>query len=209
MDVLVMLDENLEHSTVLAHVNSVPSPLDSDRPTRDVVTLYGLPTVQSLALALAAAVESRRVQPSVAPGTIRHLGLWPDRGAVGDTAWRDVGSGRLVSRDLTIPLDRLQATAADLLSSAGPQFQRLVAGLTMSDWPEGTRRAISFSLTSPALAEASAGEMNGGGIGNEGAEGGEGGDGAGGRAAGSGRGAGDLLETYRYSAGLTYDNEGD
>ena len=29
MDVLVMLEENPEHSTVLAHVNSVPAPLNS------------------------------------------------------------------------------------------------------------------------------------------------------------------------------------
>jgi hypothetical protein len=29
MDVLVMLEENPDHSPVLAHVNSVPSPLNS------------------------------------------------------------------------------------------------------------------------------------------------------------------------------------
>ena len=39
MDVLVMLEETSEHSTVLAHVNSIPSPLNSEKPTRDVVTL--------------------------------------------------------------------------------------------------------------------------------------------------------------------------
>jgi hypothetical protein len=53
MDVLVMLEETSEHSTVLAHVNSVPSPLNSERPTRDVVTLYGEATSDSLAMALA------------------------------------------------------------------------------------------------------------------------------------------------------------
>ena len=60
MDVLVMLEEGSDHSPVLAHVNSVPSPLDAERPSRDVVTLYGEPSPESLALALAAAVESHR-----------------------------------------------------------------------------------------------------------------------------------------------------
>src|SRR5687768_15070248 len=43
MDILVMLEENPEHSPVLAHVNSVPSPLDAERPSRDIVTIYGSP----------------------------------------------------------------------------------------------------------------------------------------------------------------------
>src|SRR5206468_4947910 len=61
MDVLVMLEENPDHSPVLAHVNSVPSPLASaERPSRDIVTLYGAPSPESLALALAAAVECHR-----------------------------------------------------------------------------------------------------------------------------------------------------
>ena len=61
MDILVMLEENPDHSPVLAHVNSVPSPLhSSERPSRDIVTLYGEPSPESLALALAAAVESHR-----------------------------------------------------------------------------------------------------------------------------------------------------
>src|SRR5674476_896577 len=60
MDVLVMLEERPDHSPVLAHVNSVPSPLTSERPARDIVTLYGVPSAESLALALAAAVESHR-----------------------------------------------------------------------------------------------------------------------------------------------------
>jgi len=57
MDILVMLEEGPDHPAVLAHVNSVPSPLNSERPSRDVVTLYGEATPQSLAMALAAAVE--------------------------------------------------------------------------------------------------------------------------------------------------------
>ena len=44
MDILVMLEDNPEHSTMLAHVNSVPAPLNSERPPRDVVTLYGVPS---------------------------------------------------------------------------------------------------------------------------------------------------------------------
>ena len=61
MDILVMLEENPDHSPVLAHVNSVPSPLhSSERPSRDIVTLYGAPSPESVALALAAAVESHR-----------------------------------------------------------------------------------------------------------------------------------------------------
>ena len=150
MDVLVMLEENPERSSVLAHVNSVPSPLNSERPSRDVVTLYGVPSPESLALALAAAVESRR---SLREGSdaIRHLGLWPERGAVGDAAWRDVATGQLMTSDVDIPLEILRETARQLLVDFGQLIRRLVAGLVMPDWPEGARRAISFSIT-PAMA---------------------------------------------------------
>lgn len=198
MDILVMLEESPEQSSVLAHVNSVPSSLDTEQPSRDVVTLYGTPTVQSLALALAALVESLRTHALLTPHAVRHLGVWLDRGAVGDAAWHDAESGRLVSRDLTISLEQLQATAAALLAVSGTEIRRLMAGLQMPDWPEGTRRAISFSLTAPALAGVGADDGGGGGGGDEGDDGGGGG--------GGGR---DLLETYRSSAGLTYDNEGD
>src|SRR5438067_2110566 len=145
MDILVMLEENPDHSPVLAHVNSVPSPLhSSERPSRDIVTLYGAPSAESVALALAAAVESHRGnQGSV--DAIRHLGVWPERGAVGDAAWRDA-NGALVTRDLEIPLDTLHATARQLLSECGQLIRRLVAGLSAPDWPEGARRAISVSL---------------------------------------------------------------
>ena len=82
MDILVMLEENPEHSPVLAHVNSVPSPLDVERPSRDIVTIYGEPTAASIALALAAAVEIHREGTSrgasgPAAATIHHLGVWP------------------------------------------------------------------------------------------------------------------------------------
>ena len=179
MDILVMLEDGLEASQVLAHVNSVPAPLDSERPSRDVVTLYGAPSTETLALALAAAVEGRRDGGNHVD-TIRHLGLWPERGAIGDAAWRDGHTGQLMTRDLAIPLDRLTATASRILLESGQAVRRLIAGLMMPDWPEGARRAISFTLA-PAYAVA--------GMATEEAE--------------------TLLDTLREGAGLAYDNEGD
>lgn len=151
MDILVMLEENPEHSPVLAHVNSVPSPLDVERPSRDIVTIYGEPSAESLALALAAAVEIHREkgnagEPLAAMTAIRHLGVWPERGALGDAAWRDATTGQLVTRDLEIPLAILHATAAQLLTECGQLIRRLAAGLSMPDWPEGARRAINVTL---------------------------------------------------------------
>lgn len=146
MDILVMLEDNPEHSPVLAHVNSVPSPLDVERPSRDIVTIYGQPSAESLALALAAAVEIHRGPNPASFTAIRHLGVWPERGALGDAAWRDVDTGQLVTRDLEIPLDILHATAAQLLNECGQMIRRLVAGLSMPDWPEGARRAINVTL---------------------------------------------------------------
>jgi hypothetical protein len=146
MDVLVMLEDLPEHSLVLAHVNSVPALLHPERPPRNVVTLYGQPTPESLALALAAAVETGRT-PDEHSGTVRHLGIWPDTGAVGDAAWRDSTTGQMVTRDLAIPFDQLRETAGRLLGEFGQMIRRLVAGLSMPDWPEGSRRAIGFSMT--------------------------------------------------------------
>ena len=80
MDILVMLEENPDHSPVLAHVNSVPSPTATDRPARDIVTLYGVPSAETLALALAAAVESRRTgEGHNNVDAIRHLGVSTER----------------------------------------------------------------------------------------------------------------------------------
>jgi hypothetical protein len=150
MDILVMLEENPEHSPVLAHVNSVPSPLEVERPSRDIVTIYGEPSAESLALALAAAVEIHRGPASTLDPqgitAIRHLGVWPERGALGDAAWRDADTGQLITRDLEIPLDILHATAGQLLAECGQLIRRLVAGLSMPDWPEGARRAINVTL---------------------------------------------------------------
>jgi hypothetical protein len=148
MDVLVMLEENPENSPVLAHVNSDSSPLTANRPTRDIVTLYGVPNADTLALALAAAVESHRTgEGHDYPNAIRHLGVWAERGAIGDAAWRDVGTGELMTHDLEIPLDILRGTATQLLGECGQLIRRLVAGLAMPDWPEGARRAITITLS--------------------------------------------------------------
>ncbi len=151
MDFLVMLEDPVE-SAPLARVDSVPEGEASSSPVRDVVTLYGTPRVESLALALAAAVESHRVDN--ASSSAMHLGLWPERGAVGDTAFRDSTTGELVTRDLLIPLDVLTATADQLLVEFGALLRKLVAGLAMPDWPEGAWRAISLTLPRPVLAGA-------------------------------------------------------
>lgn len=174
-----MLEDSSEHSTVIAHVNSVPSPLNSEKPTRDVVTLYGEATPESLAMALAAAMESRR-EPLERLDMIRHLGLWPERGAVGDAAWRDEQTGQLVTRDLSIPPEVIRETANQLLRECGATIRRLVAGLSMPDWPEGARRAISFTLTTHAVLPV-----------------------------GTGARVDALLEHYRQADGFTFDNDGD
>ena len=179
MDVLVMLEEMSEHSTVLAHVNSVPSPLNSEKPTREVVTLYGEATSESLAMALAAAMESRR-ETMERSDVIRHLGLWPERGAVGDAAWRDGESGRLVTRDLSIAPDVIRETASQLLQECGTTIRRLVAGLSLPDWPEGARRAIIFTITMNVVPLAGAGAK-----------------------------VDSFLERYRQTDGFTFDNDGD
>ena len=178
MDVLVMPEEHPDQPPVLAHVNSVPAPLDSDQPSREVVTLYGVPTPESLALALAAAVESHRGDGGT--DTIRHLGLWAERGAVGDAAWRDRDTGQLMTRDLEIPLEILHETAKQILRESGQLLRRLIAGLSMPDWPEGARRGINFSLA-PVLGAPAATKAR----------------------------LDTILETWRETDGLTFDYEAD
>jgi hypothetical protein len=146
MDVLVRLETRPTDSPVVAHVNSIPVLPFGTRSRREVVTLYGVADAQSLALALAATVESERLEAHI--GVVRHLGVWPDRGAVGDSAWRDGTTGRLVTQDLDIPLLTLEARASELLGSCGATLRRVAAGLAMPDWPEGTERALSFSFAS-------------------------------------------------------------
>ena len=153
MDFLVMLEDPAE-SAPLARVDSVAEGGAASSPVRDVVTLYGTPRVESLALALAAAVESQRRGTASDRNAAMHLGLWPERGAVGDAAWRDTATGELVTRDLAIPLDVLTATADQLLSEFGTLLRKLIAGLAMPDWPEGSWRAISLTLPRPAIVAA-------------------------------------------------------
>jgi hypothetical protein len=155
MDVLVRLEARPSDSPVLAHVNSIPVLPFGTRSRREVVTLYGEADAQSLALALAATVESERLE-AVQSGVVRHLGVWPDRGAVGDSAWRDGTTGRLVTQDLDIPLLTLEARALELFGTCGPTLRRVAAGLAMADWPEGTERALSFSLLSASAASGGA-----------------------------------------------------
>ncbi|HYD51206.1 MAG TPA: hypothetical protein VEA99_01215 [Gemmatimonadaceae bacterium] len=145
MDILVMLEEHSDHSPVLAHVNSVASPQQSEAPSRDVVTMYGVPDAEALALALAAAVESHR-SGDRNTDAIRHLGVWAERGAIGDAAWRDAATGELMTQDVEIPLDILKGTAKQLLVECGSLIRRLAAGLAMPEWPEGAKRALSVSL---------------------------------------------------------------
>ena len=85
-----------------------------------------------------------------------------------------------MTRDLDIPLDVLSRTAERLTDECGTLLRRLIAGLAMPDWPEGTWRAISITLD-PAFDTAVAGASRLDG----------------------------LLDAVREADGLTYDYEGD
>lgn len=174
MDVLVLLEERPERSTTTppeggdgqpsarwgaaaagsagvpprAHVNSAPAAAAHEGTVRDVVTLYGSADPESLALALAAAVEGERTVPPGAgrASVMRHLGVFDGLGAVGDLAWRDQGTGQLLTQDVEIPADALRRTADRLLGECGALIRRTAAGLAMPDWPEGARRAIHLSF---------------------------------------------------------------
>ena len=87
------------------------------------------------------------------PDVTRHVGVWPERGAIGDAAWLDRSTGEVVKREVEIPLAVLLETAGQLLAECGQGIRRLLAGLLMPDWPEGTSRAINFSFA-PAAAGA-------------------------------------------------------
>jgi hypothetical protein len=47
---------------------------------------------------------------------------------------------------MAIPLTVLKETAADLLKEGGQAIRRVLAGLLMPDWPEGTRRSLTVQL---------------------------------------------------------------
>lgn len=153
MDVLVRLEEVPKQSPVLAEVSSMPSATASDHLTHDVVTLFGVPNAESLALALAAALESSRTaaRGEYQTEVTRHVGVWPERGAIGDAAWLDRSTGEVVKREVEIPLAVLIETAGKLLADCGHGIRRVLAGLLMPNLPEGASRAITFSFA-PAVA---------------------------------------------------------
>ena len=170
MDVLVMLDESPERGppavpVPMAHVNSIPPVTPFDGLQREVVTLYGPASPEVLAIALAAAFEGQRAGGEQA-GTIRHLNVWPERGAVGDAAWRDQRTGQLMTEDLDIPFEALTETSKRLLAESGSLIRQMVAGLMMPEWPEGVRRAISFTVA-PAMLPAALAPSIAGGFGSD------------------------------------------
>jgi len=113
MDVLVMLEESPNQSPVLAHVNTAPSSLAPQRAPRDVVTLYGVPNVELLALALAAAVESHRTGAGHENvDAIRHLGVWAERRAITVSLGPIIGLTAPVFAPLESVLDRLREADA-------------------------------------------------------------------------------------------------
>lgn len=149
MDVMVEWDQTNEAGP-LARVSAVPNPETLESPTREVVTLYGTPTPESLALAIAAAVEARKAGEGT-PHTGSFQVTEAD-GAVGDAAWLDRRTGEVIKRELSIPLTVLRETAAELLNEGGQGIRRLLAGLLMPEWPEGTRRALTLQVATAGAA---------------------------------------------------------
>ena len=163
MDILVQLEESPEHSPVLAHVNSVSSPLDSGRPTRDVVTLYGVPSLESLALALAAAVLVPDPVPSVLAFAVAGLGVGniapvlfagggraePDAPGRGIAAVTTMGySGFLVGPPfIGMVADQTGLTAALLLT--------VFAALVIASAPRAARAADGLRSAGPSPAAVS------------------------------------------------------
>ncbi len=144
MDVTVQWDDTAAGSSSIARVSAVEQRETLESPARDVVTLYGVPTPESLALALAAAVEARKASQVAA--ALPRLDVSEAHGAVGDSAWRDARTGEVIRREMAIPLTVLRETAADLLREGGHAIRRVLAGLLMPDWPEGTRRSLTLQL---------------------------------------------------------------
>src|SRR5690554_2186515 len=99
MDVLVQLDETRDERAQLARVNAVHSAETLEAPTREIVTLYGEPTPETVALALAATVEARKAARGAVftTGEIRIIG---EEGAVGDAAYTDFRTGEIIKREL-------------------------------------------------------------------------------------------------------------
>jgi hypothetical protein len=145
MDVMVQWDDAATGITPLARVSAIASPDTLEAPSREIVTLYGLPTPESLALALAATLEARKA--SIGAGfSSGDWSITESDGAVGGSEFHDRKTGAIIRRELAIPFNVLRETAHDLLAEGGQSIRRLLAGLLMPDWPEGTARALTFQL---------------------------------------------------------------
>jgi hypothetical protein len=145
MDVMVQWDDAATGSTPLARVNAIASLETLEAPSREIVTLYGTPTADTLALALAATLEARKASIGVGFAS-GDFAVTETDGAVGGTEWRDRNTGEIIRREMAIPFNVLRETAHDLLAEGGQSIRRLLAGLLMPDWPEGTVRALTFQL---------------------------------------------------------------
>lgn len=151
MDVMVEWDQTTSAEGSFARVSAVASAETLERPTREIVTLYGVPTPESLALALAAAVEGHRAGEST-PKATRDLRVSAADGAVGDAAWQDLSTGEIIRREMSIPLTVLRETAHELLAEGEQGIRRLLARLLMPEWPEGTRRALTLQVATAGAA---------------------------------------------------------
>lgn len=157
MDIFVLLAETDDSvdltaagdSLPIAHVRSTPDSSVYDagfgRGAREIVTLYGTAEPDRLAVAIAAVFEGRCAE-GTPPDAVRRLGVWADRGAVGDVAWRDRVTGQVVTQNMAISAAAIAGTAGRLLLEHGRAIRQTIAGLAMPDWPEGTHRAIQVSL---------------------------------------------------------------
>ena len=74
--------------------------------------------------------------------------------------------GQLMTEDLDIPFDTLAESARRLLGECGSLIRQMVAGLLMPEWPEGVRRAISFTVA-PAMLPAGLAPSIAGGFGSD------------------------------------------
>jgi hypothetical protein len=155
MDVMVEWDQSTTATSSFARVSAVASPETLEAPTREIVTLYGVPTPESLALALAATLEARKAASAGTSLSAGELELSEADGARGDAAWQDRRTGEVIRRELAIPLTVLRETASELLAEGEQGIRRLLAGLLMPEWPEGTRRALSFQLAGGGTARTS------------------------------------------------------
>ncbi len=154
MDVMVQWEQGTVDGPSIARVRAVASSETLEAPTRDIVTLYGEPTPESLALALAASVEARK-RSQDALYTTGEMRLIPSEGAVGEAAYADRRTGEVIRQELSIPLTVLRETAEEILREGGQGIRRFLAGLLMPEWPEGTRRALGFQFaTVPVKAHA-------------------------------------------------------